>query len=112
MSYRLRIAKTAERDIDDTADYIEFSLMNPIAADHLFELIEEKLSPLSSNPKTHPIVDEPVLRVWRIRFVVVNNYFAFYTIDESEKIVHIVRFLYGKRNCIHILKTEGINKTE
>ena len=112
MSYRLHITKSAERDMDDAADYIEFSLMNPIAADHLFDLIEEKLSPLSSNPKMYPVVDEPVFRVWGIRFVVVNNYLAFYTIDESEKIVHIVRFLYGKRNWTHILKTEGINQTE
>ena len=112
MNYRLHITKTAERDMDDAADYIEFSLMNPIAADHLFDLIEEKLSPLSSNPKMYPVVDEPVFRVWGIRFVVVNNYLAFYTIDESEKIVHIVRFLYGKRIWTHILKTEGINQTE
>ena len=40
MNYRLHITKTAERDMDDAADYIEFSLMNPIAADHLFDLIE------------------------------------------------------------------------
>lgn len=109
MSYQLHTTKIAERDINDAADYIEFSLKNPIAADHLFDLIEEKTSPLSSNPKIHPLVDDPVLYAWGIRFIVVNNYLAFYKIDESERIVHVVRFLYGKRNWIHILKTEGIN---
>lgn len=110
MRYRIHITKTAERDIDDAADYIEYTLMNPIAANHLFDLIEENLSPLSSNPKIHPVVDDPVLCAWGIRFVVVNNYLAFYTIDEPEKVVHVVRFLYCKRDWVHILKAEVIKK--
>lgn len=73
MSYRLHSAKTAERDMDDAADYIWFSLMNPIAADHLFDLFEEKLYPLSSNINMYPVVDEPVLRVLGFCLVVVNK---------------------------------------
>lgn len=33
---------------------------------------------------------------WGIRFIMVNNYLAFYTIDEDKKVVIIVRFLYQK----------------
>ena len=112
MSYRIHITRTAERDMDAVAEYIEFSLMNPAAADRLFDQIEEKLAPLSTNPKIHPVVDDPVLRVWGIQFVMVNNYLAFYTIDESERTVYIVRFLFRKRNWEHIMKTECIDKME
>ncbi len=40
MSYRLHITSTAERDLTQSADYIEFVLKNPSAADSL--LMEEK----------------------------------------------------------------------
>ena len=110
MSYHIHITKTAERDIADAADYIEFSLMNPLAVEHLFNLIEEKISFLSSTPNMYPLVADPVLCTWGIRFVMINNYLAFYIIDEHKKNVYIVRFLCSKRNWIHILKTEDFNK--
>jgi len=49
-------------------------------------------------------VDDPVLAVWGIRFIRVNNYLAFYTIDEDKKVVIIVRFLYQKSNWNTILR--------
>ena len=39
-----------------------------------------------------------------IRFVIINNYLAFYTIDERKQIVTIVRFLYQKSNWNSILR--------
>jgi toxin ParE1/3/4 len=36
--------------------------------------------------------------------VIVNNYLAFYTIDEEKKTVIIVRFLYQKSNWTSILR--------
>ena len=40
---------------------------------------------------------------WRL-----NHYMAFYIIDEPEKTVHVIRFLYQKRNWIQILKREPV----
>lgn len=48
-------------------------------------------------------MDDPFLKAQNIRFVVVNNYLAFYIIDESRHIVHIIRFLYGKRDWITVI---------
>ncbi len=39
-----------------------------------------------------------------IRFVIINNYLAFYTIDEEKQTVIIVRFLYQKSNWTSILR--------
>lgn len=47
-------------------------------------------------PEKLQLVDDPVLAGWGIRFIRVNNYLAFYTIDEDKKVVIIVRFLYQK----------------
>lgn len=90
------------------SDHIEFVLKNPQAADDLLASATERISTLSDFPQKHQLVDEPVLASWGIRFVVVNNYLAFYVISEETKQVIIVRFLYQKSNWNAILR-QGIS---
>ena len=104
MSYQIYITHKAECDINEAADYIEFTLMNPSAADNLLNKIEEEFNSLSFMPKQHQIIDDPFLSSHGIRMVVIDNYIAFYTVDESKKIVTIIRFIYGRRNWISILR--------
>ena len=104
MKYELHITRAAENDLNEAADYIAFILMNPQAADDLLDAVEETLPTLSEYAERHALVDDPVLKAWGIRFVQIKNYLAFYTIGEDEQKVYIVRFLYGKRNWISILK--------
>ncbi len=103
MSYTIHITATAERDLLKAADYIEFSLKNLDAADHLLDTADEQISSLAEMPQRYRIVDDPVLSTWEIRFIKVNNYLAFYTIDENKQLVIIVRFLYQKSNWAFIL---------
>ncbi|MCR5176342.1 MAG: type II toxin-antitoxin system RelE/ParE family toxin [Anaerovibrio sp.] len=55
-------------------------------------------------PAKFTVVDEPVMRVWRIRIFSVDNYLVFYRIDDETHTAHIVRFLYGKRNWKSVLR--------
>ncbi len=104
MSYRIHITSTAERDIMSAADYIEFTLKNPKAADDLLEVTEAQINSLSELPEKFRLVDDPVLASWEIRFVIIKNYLAFYTIDKETQTVIIVRFLYQKSNWNSILR--------
>lgn len=104
MSYLIHITKTAEHDIMQAADYIEFTLKNPDAADHLLDDTTEKIESLSDSPEKFNLVDDPLLASWGIRFTVVNNYLAFYTINEEKHLVIVVRFLYSGRNWKSILR--------
>ncbi|MDO4977025.1 MAG: type II toxin-antitoxin system RelE/ParE family toxin [Eubacteriales bacterium] len=106
MNYQLHITKTAERDLENAADYIEFTLKNPTAVDHLLGLAEEQFNSLVSFFGEHPVVDDPVLSAWGIRFVTINNYLGFYTVVGDT--IYILRFLYGKRDWVSILK-QGID---
>lgn len=106
MKYATRITKKAEQDINEAADYIEFTLMNPKAANDLLEDIDEEINSLASMPERYRIVNDPVLEAWEIRLTVINNYIAFYRINEKNRTVEIIRFLYGKRNWISILSKE------
>lgn len=108
MNYSLRITKTAEDDLRAAADYIEFKLLNPQAADALLAKAEEELSKLSHMPESHQLAYDPVLNEQGIRYTLVDRYMAFFVIDESTKTVYIIRFIYGKRNWISILKNEPL----
>ena len=104
MSYQVHITSTAEHDIMRAADYIEFTLKNPTATDNLLDVATEQIGSLADLPQKFRLVDDPVLASWGIRFVIVNTYLAFYTIDEEKPTVIIVRFLYQESNWPCILR--------
>ena len=104
MSYQIQITPTAEHDIMRAADYIEFTLKNPEAADNLLDVVTEQIEALADFPQKFRLVDDPVLTSWGIRFVIINNYLAFYMIDEEKQVVIVVRFLYQKSNWTSILR--------
>ena len=104
MSYNIYITATAERDILRGADHIEFTLKNPTAADHLLDAVTEQINSLGDMPEKFRLVDDPVLASWEIRFVIVNNYLTFFTIDKGKQLVIVVRFLYQKSNWNSILR--------
>ena len=83
-------------------------MLNPKAAADLLDKVDEEISKLTNMPEKFKTVDDSVLAAWGIRLKVINNYLAFYLIDEKSKTVHIVRFLYEKRNWISILRSEPI----
>lgn len=74
MSYSIHITATAERDILRAADYIEFTLKNPTAADHLLDASTKQINSLSDMPEKYYLVDDHVLASWEIRFIIINNF--------------------------------------
>ena len=106
MSYALYVAPSAERDIEDAANYIERVLLNPQAADELLADVETALLSLREDPQRVKRVSDPLLKAWGIRLMPVRNYMAFFVIDEERRRVEIVRFLYARRNWPRILRGE------
>lgn len=104
MSYQIRITATAERDMINASNHIEFVLKNPTAADDLMDEAERKISSLSDFPEKFKLIDDPVLASWGVRFVVINGYLAFYVIDKDTKQVIVIRFLFQKSNWTSILR--------
>lgn len=108
MSYIIHITAVAERDIMQAADYIEFFLKNPTAAEHLLDVATEQINSLADFPEKFRLVEDPVLASWGIRFIAVNHYLAFYIIDYEKQMVIVVRFLYQKSNWNSILR-QGVS---
>ena len=82
------------------------TLKNPTAADFLTESVGTSLQKLDRFPNQNPVVHDPFLYGLGIHFIIVQNYMAFYQIEEPAQVVHILRFLYGKSNWVSILKTD------
>ena len=102
MNYHLHITSVAQRDISQAADYIEFVLKNPKAADDLLEETDQKINALLPFSQEHPIVEDKLLAAWGILFTQIKNYLAFYVVEENQ--VTVIRFLYAKSDWISILK--------
>ena len=100
MSYQVHITSTAEHDIMRAADYIEFTLRNPDAADNLLDAATEQIGSLADLPQKFRLVDDPVLASWGIRFVIINN-------------VNIrIMFLYVVTQLVSILTPSSLHQHE
>ncbi len=104
MSYRVLTALAAERDMVAAADYIEYALKNPAAADRLLDEIEHRIESLCDLPHRTRVVDDPVLSSWGIHCIAIGNYLAFYIVDDERETVTVVRFLHQKSNWSQILR--------
>jgi len=69
---------------------------NPTAADAVANKIEKNLELLSGNPNLGRIPREEEIRSLGYRYLIVQNYLIFYTIEERTIFVH--KILHGARN--------------
>lgn len=106
MTYSIHITETAERDISEAADYIEFVIKNPAAADQLLDKAENVINSLAEYPHRIKTVGDSFLSALGIHAVPISNYIIFFIIDEKEKRVNILRFMYKKRDWAAILKLD------
>lgn len=105
MRFDVHINQLAEQDLLNASDYIEYTLMNPDAADALLDAFEEEANDIGLYPKKYPLVQDSILASWGIRFTLVKNYILFYTVDEETSTVHIVRFLNARSNWMVTLRS-------
>ena len=104
--YKVNITEPAELDLISAIDYIEFTLLNPKAADDLLALAYSKFKSLNHMPATHALVNDSVLAHLGVHQIIIDNYLAFFTISEEDKTVYILRFMYSARNWTEILKEQ------
>ena len=110
MNYSLHITDIAEKDVLSTVKYITNVLKNSIAANNLLDDIERHEEILENTPNIYPFVSDEYLAKKGLKYAIIKNYLMFYTVDEENKIVNVIRFLYGRRDWKNILKNEEIEQ--
>jgi toxin ParE1/3/4 len=97
--YTIRFLRAAGEDFNDIVSYI--SAENRSAAEITATKIERSLARLSDHPYLGRIPKEEDLIRLGYRFLVVENYLIFYTLEEQTICVH--RILHGARDYISLL---------
>ena len=97
--YQIRFLKIAEEDFTEIVSYIAAD--NPKAANAIANKIEKNLELLSENPLLGRIPRDEEIRKLRYRYLVVQNYIIFYTIEN--KTIYVHRILHSTRDYKSIL---------
>ncbi|MHB8339225.1 MAG: type II toxin-antitoxin system RelE/ParE family toxin [Ignavibacteriaceae bacterium] len=92
--YQVRLLSIAEEDFTEIISFIAAD--NPTSADAIANKIEKNLELLSDNPNLGRIPREEEIRNLGYRYLIVQNYLIFYTIEE--KTIFVYRILHGARN--------------
>ena len=96
--YDVRLLRVAEDDLVEIVAYIATD--RPSAAEKLADKIEKNLGLLSKHPHLGRIPGEEDLARQGYRYLVVDNYLIFYTIEEKAILVH--RILHGARDYLRL----------
>ena len=96
-NFTLKVTLIASEDLDEIYSYISYELFNEDAADHLMEKIETSIMRLKDFPFSCSFVDDEILKSKGYRKLIVENYIVFYLVSEKEKVVVVMRVLYGKQ---------------
>ena len=92
--YAMRLLRIAEEDLSEIINYVAAD--RPSAADLLASKIEKTINLLAKNPQVGRVPNEEELVRLAYRYLVVQNYMLFYTIEEQTIYVH--RILHGARD--------------
>lgn len=92
--YQIRLLNIAEEDFTEIISFIAAD--NLTAAEAIANKIEKNLELLSENPNLGRIPREEEIRNLGYRYLIVQNYLIFYTIEERTIFIH--RILHGARN--------------
>jgi len=93
------------QDFDEILRCISVDLANPIAVQNLGKKVFEKIDVVRAFPDSGAPIDNEFLSDKTVRKLLVDNYIIYYKAHYDEKIISIVRIVYGKRNLDEILRT-------
>ena len=96
--YKVRLLQIAEDDFAEIITYV--SADRPSAAEALATKIEKNLKLLSQSPHLGRVPKEVELARLHYRYLIVENYLIFYTIEGQTIYIH--RLLHGARDYLSL----------
>ena len=97
-----QLTKRAESDLDRIVSYIAVELANPQAASDFVDKLKDNIDEARAFPESGSLVDNEFLQVENLRKKLIGNYIMYYLPDMREKIIYILRIVYGKQNITEI----------
>ena len=105
MAYKdYRFTPLAERDINQAIEYIIKEFDDLGAAKRLYDGILKTIERIRLFPESCELVDNELIKNQNVRRALVGNYLLFYLYDRAQSLVVILRFVFGKRSLVQLLK--------
>lgn len=101
--YKVVFEPLAVSDLRDIVDYIATKLKEPEIAKRIYTSIKKQILSLEVMPYRYKLVDDEPFCKTGIRKLPVENYTAFYFVNEERKTVHIFRILYNRREWQNLI---------
>lgn len=96
--YTIKITKEAKDDLKLIKNYIRDNLQEPNLANKVMKKLKDRINSLSNFPERFPIIKDYYLSMHNLRKCAFNQYIIFYLVQNDERIVYIIRIIYGKTN--------------
>ena len=96
------LIKRAESDLDGIVSYIAIDLANPQAASDFVDKLQDNIEEARVFPESGSLVDNEFLQLKNVRKKLIGNYIMYYLPNTVEKIIIILRIVYGKQNITEI----------
>ena len=102
--FQYRLSKKAEADLDEILSYLSIELSNSDAASGFLKDLQTVIDSICAIPKMGRIVENEFLPDRDVRKSLVGNYILYYLPDTKEKIIYILRILYGRRSLDELVR--------
>ena len=94
LTYKVITVPLAEKDIIEQADYIAFEFRAPETAVNIVRGLRKSITNLSIFPQGHKLDEDKELARYGIRKTYYKNYKIYFLVDESQRIVYILRVFH------------------
>lgn len=98
-----KLTKKAKSDLDGIISYIAVELANPQAASDFADKLLDNIEEARFFPESGSLVHNEFLQIENVRKKLIGNYIMYYLPNTAEKIIYILRIVYGKQNITEIL---------
>ena len=99
-----QLTQKADADLDGIVGYIAVELANPTAASDFMDKLQDAIEEARSFPESGSLVINEFVPNTEVRKKQVDNYIMYYLPDSDEKMIFILRIVYGRRNMDEILR--------
>lgn len=99
-----QLTQKADVDLDDIVGYMAVELANPKAASDFVDKLQEVIEEARSFPESGSLVVNEFVPTTEVRKKLVANYIMYYLPDSAEKMIFVLRIVYGRRNVDEILR--------
>ena len=111
MKYEVILSQDAKADLRAIFRYIAYDLQSPHNAASQIERLEEAIIALDDLPERFRVYDKEPWKSRNLRIMPVDHYLVFYFPQHENKIISIVRVLYGSQDIDRQLRRVLIQNT-